>query len=467
MLFYLCICILISLLLVDYVSNRTSYKLYIIILYFVYWFAPTLIILISYTLIMVTFKKSSSNLKEVSSSGGGGVGEHQAAISSISASIEQGSSLLDGSIRKQSGDDDSLRHKTVLDGFSTPYQARRKTSQQDGIVFIDEQLGNSPLKTRRSSMSVIDLDKIQPEHNLKLHQQHHLRQIIEKEFSGETIDGFRMRILERVASTSMLLRASNQRVEIPFRKSQKWQANNNNDFSNNDVKSNDTTNIKNTNSKLSSTTTTATAAIATTTTDCSAMVQDKTTTTTTTSFGVRKNFCQILRGSLRDAYQRRNQQRLLKEPRRRTFEELHSNSHDNRLIMSVSKLGSSGRFLIGKHATNLTTNQASNSQIMRTMLQFRLARMSFYLILLWLVSWTPMAFLVVINSAFTCHQASATGVFMANTMTKLGPALDVFIYGVSHPKIKSKFKKIIKRLFTLNNCIITGMFGHKRSTNNL
>lgn len=89
-----------------------------------------------------------------------------------------------------------------------------------------------------------------------------------------------------------------------------------------------------------------------------------------------------------------------------------------------------------------------NSHLIRNMLQFRLARMSFYLIVLWLVSWTPIASLAMINSVINCHRASATAVFMASTMTKLGPTFDVFIYGVSHPKIKSKFKQIIKWLLT-------------------
>lgn len=103
---------------------------------------------------------------------------------------------------------------------------------------------------------------------------------------------------------------------------------------------------------------------------------------------------------------------------------------------------------VGRSDSSNVQSNRCNSHLIRTMLQFRLARMSFYLILLWLVSWTPIASLAMINSVMSCHRASATAVFMASTMTKLGPTFDVFIYGVSHPRIKSKFKQIIKCLFT-------------------
>lgn len=91
------------------------------------------------------------------------------------------------------------------------------------------------------------------------------------------------------------------------------------------------------------------------------------------------------------------------------------------------------------------------AQLTRTGLQVRLAKMSFYLILLWVVSWTPIASLAMINSVMECAQASATSVFLASTMTKLGPALDVFIYGIAHPKIKSRFKQIMRKLLFLGN----------------
>lgn len=94
---------------------------------------------------------------------------------------------------------------------------------------------------------------------------------------------------------------------------------------------------------------------------------------------------------------------------------------------------------------------SANSQFTRTVLQFRLAKMSFYLILLWLVSWTPIASLAMINSVLECHQTSATAVFLASTMTKLGPAFDVFIYGISHPKIKSKFKEIVRWMLLISD----------------
>lgn len=95
-------------------------------------------------------------------------------------------------------------------------------------------------------------------------------------------------------------------------------------------------------------------------------------------------------------------------------------------------------------------SQAANSHCTRAILQFRLAKMSFYLILLWLVSWTPIASLVMLNSVLECHRFSATAVFLAITMTKLGPAFDVFIYGISHPKLKRKFTHIIKRMFMIS-----------------
>lgn len=106
-----------------------------------------------------------------------------------------------------------------------------------------------------------------------------------------------------------------------------------------------------------------------------------------------------------------------------------------------------------KTLSNIRSNpqQGPNSQMTRTVLQFRLAKMSFYLILLWLVSWTPIASLAMIMAVTKCPQASATAVFLASSMTKLGPALDVFIYGISHPKIKIRFKQIIGRLLFLNS----------------
>lgn len=98
-----------------------------------------------------------------------------------------------------------------------------------------------------------------------------------------------------------------------------------------------------------------------------------------------------------------------------------------------------------------SSSRSANSNATRTVLQFRLAMMSFYLIMLWVVSWTPIASLAMINSVVDCHTTSATAVFLASTMTKLGPAFDVFIYGISHPKIKSRFKRIIKQLLMLGN----------------
>lgn len=96
--------------------------------------------------------------------------------------------------------------------------------------------------------------------------------------------------------------------------------------------------------------------------------------------------------------------------------------------------------------TNCNT-QAEKSNKARNALQLRLAKMSFYLILLWLVSWSPIAWLAMLNSIEKCRRASASAVFLAHTMTKLGPAFDVFIYGLSHPKLKSKFRLIMKRMF--------------------
>ena len=88
----------------------------------------------------------------------------------------------------------------------------------------------------------------------------------------------------------------------------------------------------------------------------------------------------------------------------------------------------------------------TSSMDQRTNVQLRLAKMSFYLILIWLVSWTPLALLAMMNSFTSQRRASATAVFIANTMTKLGPAFDVLIYGISHPKIKKEFVRIIRRL---------------------
>lgn len=402
---------------------------------------------------MMTFKKSSSSLKQVSCE----ENQHQVVRSLISLSLEQSSSLLD-SIGKHQSESGSIQrqHRTaILDGLSTPqsksptssmlllHQAvQSKTVQlQDSNNIVVEKVPKSPFKTRRLSVSVINLDPIQPDQHFneqyRRREEEYRRgqQRVVGEFSGEIINRFRMRTLERVSSSSMLLRA-NQRIGFPTSSPpQKFQIGHTiNSIGNND-KTNDTTIEK---------------GLELPPIDFFLDKNTTTTSNTTTILGAHRKFSQILRGSLRGAYQSKQHRLLKAAPRRKTFEELHSNSDDHRFIVNVPKFGSSGRLLIGN---NLPTNQASNSQMMRTMLQFRLARMSFYLILLWLISWTPIAFLVMINSVFTCYQASAIGVFTANTMTKLGPAFDVFIYGVSHPRIKSKFRKIIKRLFNIKTCM--------------
>lgn len=411
-----------------------------LILYIIYWLAPTLIILISYSLIMVTFKKSSSNLKEVSDEK-----SHQVVKSSSSLFLEPTSSLVD-SMGKQSEREygSAIANCSSLPTSSTAmlvYKTQGKKIQlQDGDIGSDESPSKSPLKTRRLSVSVIDLDQIQLEQNSKKHRQQKehryqlIQQRIDRELLREMSNGFRMKTFERVASrTFMFLTANQAKLPSSFHSSQmspqKWRTNNS---SGNNGKSNDPTKTIENSFKFLPT-------------------NFATNTTATAVLGAHRKFSQILRGSLRvAAHQMHQQQSSSEAPRRKTFEELHTSSDDHRLMISVPKFSSNDRFSI---RNSLQINQAANSQITRTMLQFRLARMSFYLILLWLISWTPIAFLVMINSVFTCYQASATGVFMANTMTKLGPAFDVFIYGVSHPKIKSKFKEIIKRLFTIKTCL--------------
>lgn len=116
---------------------------------------------------------------------------------------------------------------------------------------------------------------------------------------------------------------------------------------------------------------------------------------------------------------------------------------------AISKLNQNSSPISCPCQSDPQQTQAAKSQKNRNALQFRLAKMSFYLILLWLVSWSPIAWLAMLNSLSKCRRASATAVFLASTMTKLGPAFDVFIYGLSHPKLKSKFRLIIKRLFML------------------
>lgn len=108
------------------------------------------------------------------------------------------------------------------------------------------------------------------------------------------------------------------------------------------------------------------------------------------------------------------------------------------------------------HRSKRSTKHKGPLQSGRSSLQIRLAVTSLYLILLWLVSWTPLGLLALINSLTDCRRASATAVLFASTMTKLGPTFDVFIYGISHPKIKSRFKHIIKSLF---------LFGPMKSRN--
>lgn len=107
----------------------------------------------------------------------------------------------------------------------------------------------------------------------------------------------------------------------------------------------------------------------------------------------------------------------------------------------------------GANARHTSAATKSRRLTARALLQFRLAKMSLYLIALWLVSWTPIASLAMLNSISRCSAASATQVFLASTMTKLGPAFDVFIYGISHPKLKSRFKQLIRAMLCLDACL--------------
>lgn len=135
--------------------------------------------------------------------------------------------------------------------------------------------------------------------------------------------------------------------------------------------------------------------------------------------------------------------------RRHTSESIRLSASFHENIVEAIKRGSrKSDSLRSKYpARSASFRKSANKNLTRAVVQFRLAKMSFYLILLWLVSWTPLAMLAIANSIFASHKTSATAVFIANTMTKLGPAFDVFIYGISHPKIKSKFKQIFKWLF--------------------
>lgn len=99
----------------------------------------------------------------------------------------------------------------------------------------------------------------------------------------------------------------------------------------------------------------------------------------------------------------------------------------------------------GSKYLKATDGKQSSSQF-RQILQVRLAKMSFYLILLWMISWTPLALLAFTNSLLECRRATGFHVFLASIMTKLGPTFDVYIYGISHPKIRTRFKQIIKQL---------------------
>lgn len=132
---------------------------------------------------------------------------------------------------------------------------------------------------------------------------------------------------------------------------------------------------------------------------------------------------------------------------------LHSNDRDSesdiiaRTPSSIIKQSFSGLHISRfKGQTKVTQPNQLKS---RSNLQLRLAKTSLYLILLWLVSWTPLGLLALINSIADCRRASPLAVFLASTMTKLGPTFDVFIYGISHPKIKCRFKQIIKRLLLM------------------
>lgn len=340
-----------------------------LILFFIYWLFPTLIIVISYILIMVTFRKSSSSLKEVSDSS-----EHQEAKCSLS--LELTSTIFKPAPRKQSKT--SMRLNTILDnsGFATLSNQSELTGSFNGGELFNNQPNRqhqrvpppttaSPSNVRRLSVSVIDFDN-QP-------------------LSRETFNGFKIRPFEPMTSIFMQPRNSEPADTLESRRSQLY-LNKSSGNSNNSKCSTD---------------------------------------------AVARKFSQILRASLRV-------QRLPNIPKRRkTFEELYT---DKGRLANINKLGH-GRIIIGRNISNSTTSQQ------RTLLQFRLWFSLFYLIVLWFLAWTPIAVLVFLNSVLECHRANAIFVFVANTMTKLGPAFDVFVYGISHPKIKSKFKTIIKRFF--------------------
>lgn len=128
---------------------------------------------------------------------------------------------------------------------------------------------------------------------------------------------------------------------------------------------------------------------------------------------------------------------------------LSTSSTTNNTLVNSNNNSSNSTIINNPTLTSRQGPNASNLQktLSRTEMQLRLAKMSFYLILLWIISWAPIGVLSLSNSLDSkCKRYSNIEIFWASTMPKLGPTFDVFIYGVSHPKIKVRFIRILKTL---------------------
>lgn len=476
---------------VDYLSGKADYKFYTLLLYVLYWIVPAIIISICYILIIATFKRSSLSLKKVadesehqhqhlgSSSSSSLVGFHQADLHPV-ASLD--GSTLSKTSRRQLRDSIRLNnfigsfqnrhlhefnHQTNLEqrrpvntdksksGCKAKYDSTEPVASVSRSMELNQRAGASLLDTRPASSGRPTIRgptgsalETQVSRASSFHGSHGKRRLLRRVASGSYIptrqppsrslqhqleSGLNLVELHQTSQTQIPVDANDKSVTlkaqrhddelVALSKDNNWRIDAGKLVAN-------SRHPRETNADLE------------------------------TRAG--KHWSRLLSfGTVRS----------------KTFDELKS-----RLVATAANLGSNitissdsrssgiglmdfgrgrgGSVKMKNNTTTLSSTTPSstitfnaihnaNSRLSRTVIQIRLAKMSFYLILLWLVSWTPIASLAMINSVVKCHQTSATAVFLANTMTKLGPAFDVFIYGVSHPKIKNKFKQIIKWLFMI------------------
>ena len=428
---------------VDYLSSKTDYKLYILVLYIAYWIAPAIIITICYVLIIITFKQSSNNLRLVCDSAqpnedGASVRFSSPDIVAAAAAkcqLQQAecSSETTGTrmanVGKTPTADSSqglvqtarrqLRDSLRLNRFGP--DTRRRTSSASKIA---DDCGASQMGPAQESCSKQDLLAICAaaaivETNKRpwACAEPKLRQTDDQKGDNETGTCGEAPATCQAKPSESGTTASDSQRQAPAAKS----------CAQTELLSGHCGQLD---------------PLVTGQASCSGAKQAKRLTGAMRS----RTFHELRVAAMAASH------RLNRAGRRSDAGVGSGASAGANETGSRTPIASTSPFLVTAAPTATTACHigASGSQHSRTGIQFRLAKMSFYLILLWLVSWTPIASLAVINSVVKCHhRANALAVFTANTMTKLGPTFDVFIYGISHPKIKSKFKQIIKWLLVI------------------